>query len=50
MVLSRLCDASRDESLRRVFAPHLGKMDGGQLALDNALEQGRICAAIVGPR
>jgi cytosol alanyl aminopeptidase len=47
MVLSRLCDASREDSLRRAFASHLPKMDGGQLALDNALEQGRICSAIV---
>lgn len=47
LVLSRLCDASREESFRRAFAPHLPNMDGGQLALDNALEQGRICSAVV---
>lgn len=47
MMSDRLCDASREAELKGAFEPLLATIPGGALALSNALERNRICAAIV---
>jgi hypothetical protein len=43
---AQLCDVGLEAELRAAFGPMLDKIQGGQLAFDNALEANRICAAI----